>query len=248
MVSAPQPEVCQGIIARRCREKGTRIIEVGGSLSWQEIESGRGGQTFKVKGYARDYPWLKTHFLGEHQITNAVTALAVAEILDNFYRLSISEGAIRRGIANAYWPGRLEILNNDPLVVVDGAHNRESSRFLKKAMKKYFANRDVTLILAVLKDKDIAGIVSELETVSDKIILTRVRDNPRAAIPRDLISFFKDKTKIIRCCSSFSEALSVAGAVAGQKSLVLITGSLLLVGEAIQALKLRSKPSCIQIN
>jgi dihydrofolate synthase/folylpolyglutamate synthase len=120
-------------------------------------EFGIDGQVFSYGGYER----LKIGLLGAHQINNASVAVSSAGILRH-KGFNITEAALRRGLENTEWPGRLEVLRRDPVFLIDGAHNPEGATVLRKALDEYFPGRPITLIMGVLSDKDYPSM---METV-----------------------------------------------------------------------------------
>jgi dihydrofolate synthase/folylpolyglutamate synthase len=171
---------------------------------------------------------LKIKLYGDHQQVNANVALAAVRAL----KIGISGATIRRGLQNTVWPGRCEIVSKYPLVVLDGAQNVASAKAIKEAVRKNFKYKKLILILGISKDKDIKGICSELYDLADEVILTRA-DNPRATKPEDLRSHFKNKKAYLT--KSVLEAKRFADKFAMKKDLLLVTGSLFVVGEARNA-------------
>jgi dihydrofolate synthase / folylpolyglutamate synthase len=155
--------------------------------------------------------------LGEHQLTNAGVATEAAR------QLGYDEDAICRGLETVRWPGRLEILREQPLVVADGAHNVDSMEKLAAAIRKHFAYDRLRLVAGFSADKDIAGIAPILNELADEIVLVQSK-HARAAQPLAIARYFREP----RLANSLDEAL------AGQqpREMALITGSLYLVGEA----------------
>ena len=122
--------------------------------------------------------------LGAHQLANAATAIAVVEELGR-EGISASREDVERGLASVRWPGRLEVVSERPLVVVDGAHNGDSARKLAAALQEEFLYRRLILVLGTSTDKDVEGIIAALGPIADLAIATRSR-HPRAADPERL--------------------------------------------------------------
>ena len=145
--------------------------------------------------------------------------------------MTISEEAIRAGIKTAVWPGRLEVVSRRPLVVLDGAQNRASAKALADAVKKIFKYKKLKLVLGVSKDKDIEGLLEELLPISDSVIVTRSKVAERAADPESIKNMIGASREAVTT-SCVDEALDAALSQAGAHDLILITGSLFVVGEA----------------
>jgi dihydrofolate synthase/folylpolyglutamate synthase len=203
VVSAPQKKEAREVIRNRCQKVGARLYEV------------RKGTRHKIR------------LLGEHQLINAAVAKAAVDALGD-YRINISRDAIKKGLYNTLWPGRCEIVSRHPLIILDGAQNIDSAKAIKKAIKENFKYDRLLLILGVSCDKDIKGICAELYDFIDKVILTKA-NNPRAAEPEELAKYFLGKEKYLT--KDTAEALRLARLRAEKSDLILITGSLFIIGE-----------------
>ena len=168
--------------------------------------------------------------LGEHQVENAVLAIDAARILKEEGVL-VDVEHVKRGLKRAEWPGRMQILRTSPLVVVDGAHNGESALALKKGVKDYLTYHRLILILGISKNKDLRSIIEPLSPIADSVIFTRAA-LPRAEAPEELLGVYKGKAPA--CVEpNIERSLKKALSIAGKKDLILITGSLYLIGEAL---------------
>ena len=145
----------------------------------------------------------------------------------SFYGFNLPDLAIRQGLRYAVWPGRCEVVGRSPLVILDGAQNLASAQVLRRAIEDNFKYRKLILVLGISDDKDIAGIGRTLSPLADEIILTSAA-TPRAAGPKKLATYFPRKTYLTK---SVKEAKLLARSLAGKKDLILVTGSLFVVGE-----------------
>jgi len=228
VISAPQEEEAQTVIRQRCRTVGVRLYEVNKDIFYEKIKD-----SFNVWGVFGEYPLLKIRLLGNHQLINATVAVGVIEAL-RFFGIYIDIDSIREGLYNTVWPGRCEIIKERPLIILDGAQNVASVKVLKETVKENFSSIDIILVLGISKDKDIKGICKQLYDFSDIIILTKA-NNPRATKPEVLAQYFKDKE--IYLTDEVKAALDLAKKKASLEDLILITGSLFVVGEARQLFK-----------
>lgn len=231
-ISAPQADEALLVISEECRRKKARLYELGKNIFCKSLAADDNKEIFSVFGIFGEYPNLEMRLLGEHQIINAATAVGAIEAL-RFYDVVISSEAVREGIANARWPGRLEIIGRKPFIVLDGAQNKASANVLKKAIKRLFKYERLILILGFSKDKDISGICEELEEIADEIILTKSKI-PRAIDPGALKNYIKNRKTHLT--DSVSEAIALSTEISTANDLLLITGSLYVVGEARGAL------------
>ncbi|MBA7596846.1 Folylpolyglutamate synthase [subsurface metagenome] len=231
VVVSPQQEEAEMVIAKVCGEKGARLIAVGRDVTWQKMAADIRGQSLRVQGQTDSYD-LTIPLLGEHQLENAATAVAALEALASC-GVTIPTESIVGGLAEVRWPGRLEILSHEPLFLVDGAHNADSARRLKEAIKQYFDFQRLVLIIGVSSDKDIAGIAGELAPLSAVAIATRSR-HPRALAPSLLLEELIKHGAYTELTESVAAAASHALALAGPRDLICATGSLFVAAEAIE--------------
>lgn len=222
VISAPQEKEAIEVIRNKCKEADAKLYEVGKDIVYQKTNRG-----FDVKGIFREYPNLKTRLAGAHQLTNAAVAIGAVEAL-KFYNLKAGIDSIRQGIYDTVWPGRCEIVSRRPLIVLDGAQNIASSITLKKTIKEEFRYKRLILVLGISNDKDIKGVCNELYDLADEIVLTKA-DNPRATQPEILAKYFDGKQ--IHITDDVSQAAKKARLIAKKEDLVLVTGSLFVVGE-----------------
>ena len=223
VISAPQQKEAARVIRNRCRKMGAKLYEVGRNINFQRVK----GRRIRIKGVFGEYPDLKIKLLGEHQFTNASVAVGVIEAL-RFYDINVGMDSIKDGLYKTIWPGRCEVISREPLVVLDGAQNLASAGILKKTVKENFKYKKLILVLGISKDKDIKGICEQFRGLADKIILTKA-DNPRATEPRVLTQYFKSRG--LYSTSNVREAKKLAKDMAKREDLILVTGSLFVVGE-----------------
>jgi len=231
VITASQEEEALEVIRDRCLEVGAKLYEVDKDILYEKVKA----QGLRVKGIMREYSDLKIRLLGEHQFINAAVAVGVIEALQQ-HNINVSADSIRKGLYNTVWPGRCEVIAEHPLVVLDGAQNVASARALKQAIKERFPDKRLILVLGISKDKDIKGICGELCPLAEELILTQA-NNPRAAsvqIIEDIIRH--QNVKMSKCqlhkTKTVQEARGLARSIAGKEDLVLVTGSLFVVGEA----------------
>jgi dihydrofolate synthase/folylpolyglutamate synthase len=231
VVTSPQPDEAARVIAEACLAAGAELVRVGSDVTWQSLSADFSRQLFRVKGRSGSYE-LSLPLLGRHQLVNAATAVAALEVLAE-KGFSISRDSIARGLAQVSWPGRLHILSQHPLLVVDGAHNFDSARELRQSLEQYFEFDRAILIIGTSCDKDVAGIVSGLAPLFDRVIVTRTR-HPRAMAPPPIVAEFGRYGVEAQVAGSIPEALSLALDIAGARDLICATGSLFVVGEVIE--------------
>ncbi|MFA5156551.1 MAG: folylpolyglutamate synthase/dihydrofolate synthase family protein [Candidatus Omnitrophota bacterium] len=232
VISAEQKEEVARVIRERCKHTGARLYRVGKDTKYKENRNG----SFTVRGIKAGYSGLRIRLLGPHQMANASAAIAAVEAL-GFYG-SKAAGSIRQGLYETVWPGRCEVILRRPTIVLDGAQNSASAGVLKKAIRENFSAaggsasggkyKKLILVLGISSDKDIKGICRQFRGFVDRVILTKA-DNPRAIDPEKLAGNFCGKEIFIT--KNVKEAGRLALMLAGQEDLIVVTGSLFVVGE-----------------
>jgi dihydrofolate synthase/folylpolyglutamate synthase len=234
-VSAPQEKEALAVIEARCEEKESGLILAGREIRFEELKATDEREVFSVAGLFGQYKDLHMKLLGAHQVVNAAVAIAAVETL-RFSGMTISPEAIRKGVEEAKWPGRLELIKGSPRFLLDGAQNQASAHALALAVKRQFKYRKLIIILGVSKDKGIKGILKELVPIADAIILTRSRLVERAMDPAMIKQLITPKDKDVTVTDRTGDALVHARRKAAPQDLVLVTGSLFIVGEAREIL------------
>jgi dihydrofolate synthase/folylpolyglutamate synthase len=165
---------------------------------------------------------------GAHQIRNAGVATAALEVVND--RFPTSEVAIRSGLQNVSWPGRMEVILTDPAVIIDGAHNNEGIDALIDELRQLRRGRRIRVLFAVMEDKDWRFMLAALAGVVDEIVFTRVSQLERSADPAQLQEAVADKlqSQVIPDPRLAVETLVQSAA---PNELIVITGSLYLLGE-----------------
>jgi dihydrofolate synthase/folylpolyglutamate synthase len=223
VISSPQREEAANVIEEVCGEKGARLITVGKEIIWHKVDADLERQSFTMSRNGRWYD-LSIPLLGEHQLENAAAAVAALGVL------GIPEREISRGLAQVQWPGRLEILRQEPMLVVDGAHSADSARRLRQALRQIFHFEQAILIIGTSSDKDISGIVAELAPLFNMVIVTR-SEHPRATNTSLLTEEFAQHGVRTVEAEGATEAIAEALGRAGKEDLVCATGSLFLAAE-----------------
>lgn len=230
VVSAPQPDEGQAVIERVAAEKHAPLTLIGRDWPLDIQAPALNGQSFAVQvgGETRNYT---TNLLGRHQAINAAVALAVMPHVEKV-GLAVPASAQAKGLQNVQWAGRLEILQQDPIVIVDAAHNRASARYLAESLTQLFTAKPLVLVFGAKGDKDINGMMEELLPIVDTLIVTQAVD-ARAENPDQIVAKAKQVRPdlAILIVPTVADALRQGMALAGTKGLVCATGSLYIVGE-----------------
>lgn len=168
---------------------------------------------------------------GEHQAQNCGLALALLDQLKTNGFVINDERAIK-GLAKTELPGRMEIISQDPRILIDGAHNADSIKVLIQATGQHIPYDSMVVIFGCCEDKDVEGMLRELQYGADKVIFTRV-NSPRAVYPDDLAHMYTEICgKMCQTSVNLKEAIQIAEPAITTGDLICVTGSFYLVGEA----------------
>lgn len=230
VVSAPQPDEALAVIEATCQQQVAPLTLVGRDWSWEPGRSDLDGQHFSIQSQSGVLQDLWMPLLGQHQLVNATTAAATVRELPGEAG-GLPASAIRAGLRNVYWPGRLEVLGRSPLVVVDSAHNGDSAEKLMAALEDHFDFRRLILILGASPDHTTTEFLTALLPAASEIIATQSH-HPRAAEPAWLQARGADHGFELEASESVPEALQRALAKAGPEDLVLCAGSVFVAAEA----------------
>jgi dihydrofolate synthase/folylpolyglutamate synthase len=174
---------------------------------------------------------LRVPLYGKHQAINCGLALAMLDKLKaSGYK--IDNEKVSKGLDQVSLPGRMEIICDDPRVMIDGAHNAASIKAVIHAIGQNIPYDSMVVIFGCNKDKDVRGILNMLQYGADKVIFTR-SNSPKAMLPQDLADIYTEICgKMCQTALSLGEALQIAGSAVSKEDLILITGSFYLIGQA----------------
>ncbi len=239
-LTAARQKKIVGAIKEACRQKQARIFRLGHEIKVRNHNRG----VFSFRGLDRRYDHLWCPLRGRHQIDNAALAVgAVALLADHGF--SIQEGAFRQGLRETRWEGRLEILQERPMVLIDGAHNPAGISSLCAALKEEFCYRRLTVIFGVLDDKDFKTMLRRLSPLADSLILTRP-ESGRSLTPAELLPVAGQFHRRVVIIEKPEEALLKALADAAPEDLICVTGSLYLIGTTKRFLTERYGAQCVR--
>lgn len=172
----------------------------------------------------------KINLLGEHQIYNCLTVLKVLDLLKQ-KGFNITEDSVKQGLSTCKFAGRFEIINKNPIILLDGGHNINGVEYFSKAIKKYFGDKKIILFYGMLKDKHPEMLIDYLTGISKKIY-TLTPNNPRAIDSADLAKLINDKNSTVNAeaLNNYEEILPIIKSI-GKDEVIAFVGSLYLIGE-----------------
>ena len=234
LILAPQVAEAQHRLVEIATERGAPLTKIG-----DDVHFSAGSHTLTAQKFTcwRDDPVkaldLAIPLLGAHQVTNAATAVAICQAARQA-GLAIPDSAIIQGLASARWPGRFEILQTAPPLVLDCAHNRDSALKLRQTLEEYFPGRPVWMIFGASEDKDIDGMLAELVVLLKKVVVVK-SFHPRAADPQIILEHLAPHKIPVEVIPDVADALIhtiTAASASPEQPLVLVTGSIFVVAGA----------------
>jgi len=230
VTGADNPEALD-VIERACQQKKAVLYRLGRDIHFKELLLSPQGGELDWEGLGQHYHKLKIPLLGRHQLINASLAVAAIEAARRHRGLRVTEAQIREGLARVSWPGRLEVICNRPLVVLDGAHNYDGALALKQALQELFSYQRLILVLGMLADKEREKITGVLAPLAQRVIVTRP-DSSRAGDWEKIALYARKFTPHVEVIRDISQAIELALGLAGPEDLICATGSLYMIADA----------------
>lgn len=228
VVMYPQEQEAEQVILKRAYEEGSKVYRVDG-LRYSIKSSSLKGMDFDVTGTNR-YDNVHIGLVGEFQVKNAMTAIVAAEALRDL-GCKIGREAVYEGLKSARWPGRFEVLEDDPCVIIDGGHNVEGIRSASGTIRKYFPDGKILIVCGILADKQYDDMVQELVKITKEFI-TVTPSNPRGLQAEELKKAIESHGGHAQAVESISKGAELALSMAKEYDAILFCGSLYMIGEA----------------
>lgn len=223
-LTAAKQKQAIGMIEGVCRKKNARFFRLGRQLRVKSLSDG----CFSFRGFNKHYSRLQSPLRGRHQLDNAALAVGAVTLLAE-RGFVIDEAAVRKGLSETRWEGRIEIIRKDPTILIDGAHNPSGISSLCAVLQKEFSWRRLIVIFGVLDDKDHRSMLKKISAPADKLILTRP-ESERSVPPAEIMQAAGLYHKSIEVIENPQEALQAAMAMASREDIICVAGSLYLVG------------------
>jgi dihydrofolate synthase/folylpolyglutamate synthase len=225
----------QMVIQKVARRKNSPLFQIGKDFQIDVHEVSLEGSVFSLKTPSTTYHKLKVNLLGRHQTLNAACAVMAIELVTQA-GFQIKETDIRKGLLEAHLPGRLEICSTKPFIILDGAHNPAAIKSLKANLDRFFPGKKIVLVFGVLEDKNVVGMVREIERKAKTVIVCPPPD-ARALDGRKVCAIFQRFRQKAYCEPSVSKIATGLKMMSGSE-IICITGSFYVVGEFRNVLKL----------
>jgi len=249
VLAQQEPEAAVELL-RRAAEVGADVAREGLEYSIDSRAIAVGGQLISITGLRGHYDEIFLPLHGKHQASNAAAALIAVEAFFGEQDLDID--AVRAGFANVTSPGRCEIIHRDPTIILDAAHNPHGAKAIAETIQSEFTFDDVTGIVALMADKDALGILQALEPIMNQIIVT-TNSAARSMSVKDLEALATQVFGADRVFAQPTLADAIDKAIkdsvrplSDESLAILITGSVVTVGEARTAVRKRYAKASIE--
>lgn len=221
------------VLQTTCNRKGAQLYLTSEQCTLTIRETSTDGSLLDIRTPYHSHSGLRLPLIGRHQFRNLTAAVLALEVL-NQDGFAISKANVKNGISRSTWPGRLQVLQKNPLFIADGAHNPGGIRALKDALQELFTYSRLILIFGVMANKNYREMAELIVPLTDHTVVTRPNMN-RALDCRTLAKEVSRHTPNVEIANSVSQAVQRARRSSGPEDAVCAAGSLFLVGEILKS-------------
>jgi dihydrofolate synthase/folylpolyglutamate synthase len=236
VVCGATPDEAMAVMRKTAESRKAPFINVEDTVAVRRVTQDLSGQKVSITGGEVNYGPVILKLLGKHQLENCATAVAALESLATCSPLVIPPEMIRAGLAEAVWPGRLDLLSREPPMILDGAHNPDGARSLAASLHELFRKRKVALVWGMCDDKDALGFAKALGATVKRCWTVPI-DTERSLAPEKLLQIARTEGWQA-ATATLPEALEQAKSWARENDgAVCIAGSLFLAGEVLKSVR-----------
>lgn len=233
VITVPQPDDVMAVLREACEEQGVPLIRCGQELTVTVQRHDLEGLEIAVTGLRGIYEVLQLPLVGRHQAVNAAVAIGALEALSD---QGTPQALVERGLAQVEWPGRIEVVHENPLVLMDGAHNPHAAQALRETLAELCPGRRAHLLIGMSSDKAVDEVANILGSIATSATCTKSH-HPRALDPEELAQRLAPVCSDVHVMSDPVDAYTYLLNVVVPPDLLVVTGSLFLVGELRAALR-----------
>jgi dihydrofolate synthase / folylpolyglutamate synthase len=238
VVTSDQSAEAIQVLKRVSSDKAEGLFELGSDFFVESHEATATGQRVSVSGLAGKYGPYEAPVFGIHQSANLAVAIAAVEAFLGGGKVPIADDVLRSAVADLSSPGRLQLVRTEPALLLDGAHNPAGAKTLAVSLKSEFSEKPLVGLLAVLSDKDVAGVFSELEGYFERLVVTESTSNRSLEVSALETIANQQSGTSVEAVPGVREALERARTIAREiDGMVVVTGSISLVGDILQILQ-----------
>ena len=233
VITAPQPPGVMEVLRAAADAQGVPLLTCGGDLTVRIHRHDLEGLQASITGLRGIYESLEIPLLGRHQASNAAMAVGALEALSTS---GVPSSIVERGLARAEWPGRFEVIHEAPLVILDVAHNPHAAAALRETLTELCPGRHIQLLIGLSADKPAEAMGELLGGLAGGVTCTK-SSHPRAMEPTELAQRLVPFCADVHVMSDAADALTYLLNAASPSDVIVVTGSLFLVGELRTALR-----------
>ena len=231
LISGPLPAAAEGAITAQVANTNSKWLRSGADFGTSDVARAVGGWRCTVDGIHGTYEELYLPLHGRHQVDHLATAIVAAEM---FLDRALSDEEVAAALADISSPGRIEVVSRHPLVLVDGAHNAQGLEGLAAALVEEFPATNRILVIGFRGEREVGELVAPLQELFSEVVATAAAD-PMAIPAGDVATAVSDAfgpDVAVSVATPVSQAVTDAIHAAGEEDIVVVTGSLYVVGEA----------------
>jgi dihydrofolate synthase / folylpolyglutamate synthase len=235
VISSPQTDEALPVLVAKTAETADHFAIFGTDFEATDIRVESAGQTFNLRGLAREYRDLFIPLHGAHQVQNAAVAVAAVEAFIGGGTNPIVDDVVRAALADVSSPGRLQIIDREPLTILDAAHNPGGAETLAQALKENFDSPKAVGVLSMLGDKDAENFFDTLRESFERVVITQ-SSSPRAVDFNELAELARRYFDIVDTAPNAQEALALARSF--EPDAIVVAGSISLAGDILKSIQL----------
>ncbi|MBN7771912.1 bifunctional folylpolyglutamate synthase/dihydrofolate synthase [Clostridium aminobutyricum] len=223
------------VIARKAYETNAVLVDAT-KIKYKVFEQSMEGYTLDTRIFGTEYTDVQIRMIGEHQLSNVMTALITLELLRKQQKIKVERSRLYAGLKRAIQIGRFEVMEKNPYIILDGAHNEDGAKALAETVKSFLSDKKILMVIGMLEDKDYNKILDQFTQVTDCFVVTEP-NNPRKLKTEILYKLLTERGQNCTVIEDPAEAYQYAESIKEQYEVVLYAGSLYLVGQIRRILR-----------
>lgn len=236
VITAVEPAAIWSVIEQTAKAKKATLYSLGDQFNLTEVNSELDHQSFQFNGPFRPIPKLSITLNGEHQLKNAAVAVMTLEVLRQYYATIVEDVDLQKGLAGTKWPGRLEMVSQEPRILIDGAHNPEGAATLAAALQNVYSYKKLHMMIGMLATKNHTGYLRHILPLVDTLIITEANFHKKgdayllAEIANGLLREMSLEIDVV-VERDWKQALTLLTNRTEQDDLAVVSGTLYLISD-----------------
>ncbi|KRE74665.1 bifunctional folylpolyglutamate synthase/dihydrofolate synthase [Paenibacillus sp. Soil750] len=236
VITAVEPAAIWSVIEQTAKAKKATLYSLGDQFNLTEVNSELDHQSFQFNGPFRPIPNLSITLNGEHQLKNAAVAVMTLEVLRQYYATIVEDSDLQKGLVGTKWPGRLEMVSQEPRILIDGAHNPEGAATLAAALQNVYSYKKLHMMIGMLATKNHTGYLRHILPLVDTLIITEANFHKKgdayllAEIANGLLREMNLEIDVV-VERDWKQALTLLTNRTEQDDLAVVSGTLYLISD-----------------